>query len=221
MMFGLKIEGDISEMMRSERLAGARAVTSGMRWAGSTLKSRWRTDIASAFDGGSRLARTIRDDAWPKGTPSLRAAAQVWSKAPTIVAAHDEGAVVRSSAGLWLAIPLPGAGRVRGGRKITPAEWEKKTGRRLRFVYRRGRSALLVDDGTKAAGNVMVLRRRRVNGRRDYVLSEPATFRNRTVPIFVLVPQVKLRKRFDLMSRAEEVNAALPGVILSAWERTR
>lgn len=221
MRMGVSISGNPAELMRAEAQGGGRAVTAGMRWAASTLKARWREDIAGAFDGGARLARTIRDESWPKGQPSLRAASQVWSKAPKIVAAHDEGTLIRAATGYWLAIPLPSAGRVRGGKKITPAEWEKKTGRRLRFVYRRGKSALLVDDGTKASGNVMVLRRRRVNGRRDYVPSEPTTFRNRTIPIFALVPQVKLKKRFDLMSRANEVNAALPSVIVAKWRGER
>jgi len=35
----------------------------------------------------------------------MRAATLVWSKAPQIIRTFDEGAVIRSESGLWLAIP--------------------------------------------------------------------------------------------------------------------
>jgi hypothetical protein len=38
-----------------------------------------------------------------------------------------------------------------------------------------------------------------------------------TVPIFILVPQVKLRKRLDLESAANAAQARLPALILARW----
>jgi hypothetical protein len=38
-----------------------------------------------------------------------------------------------------------------------------------------------------------------------------------TVPIFLLVPQVKLRKRLDLARDAERAVDSVPGLILASW----
>ena len=136
MKLGVNIVGDIARIMDAEVKAGEKAVTTAMRDAGTGLKSAWRAQITDA-GLGARLARTIRSDAWPKGRPSLNAAALVWSKAPVIIGAHDTGPLIRSKNGFWLTIPTAAAGKsIRGGR-ITPLEWERRTGLRLRFVYRR------------------------------------------------------------------------------------
>jgi hypothetical protein len=70
---------------------------------------------------------------------------------------------------LWLAISTPAAGKALGGRRITPAAWERKTGLRLRFIYRTvGASLLVAPVGRRGAGVARA-------------------------PIFLLVPQVKCR----------------------------
>lgn len=45
-----------------------------------------------------------------------------------------------------VAVPLPAAGARGRDRMLTPAEWERRTGQKLRFVPRRGRPPLLVAD---------------------------------------------------------------------------
>ncbi|MDF1621794.1 DUF6441 family protein, partial [Pseudothioclava nitratireducens] len=141
----------------------------------------------------------------PRSGESLNAAALVWSKAPVIVGAHDTGPLIRSKDGFWLAIPTPAAGRgLRGGR-ITPGEWERRRGLRLRFVYRRRGPSLLVADG-------------RLNNRGLGVASRSKTGRGRsTVPIFLLVPQVKLAKRLNLARDADRAQATVPGLIVANW----
>ena len=168
--------------MAAEIKAGERAVTAAMREAGGQLKADWRRQITGA-GLGQRLAKSIRAETWPKGTTSIGAASLVWSKAPAIVGAHDTGPLIRSKTGFWLAIPTPAAGRgVRGG-KITPGEWERRRGLRLRFVYRRRGPSLLVAD------------RARINKRGQAVASRAKTGRNQvTAPIFLLVPQVCQRR---------------------------
>lgn len=42
-----------------------------------------------------------------------------------------------------------------------------------------------------------------------------------TVPIFLLVPQVKLRKRLDLDRAAKAVQDGIPGAIVANWVETR
>lgn len=213
MDFRFSIDGDFAKLMADEVNAGKRAVSAAMRGAAGTLKTEWRNQVTLA-GLGNRLAKAIRSDSYPKGQPSLNAAAMVWAKAPHIISAHNDGAIIRAESGLWLAIPTKAAGRGAGGRRISPGEWESKTGRQLTFVYRRGSTALLVDTGRAAPGNVMVKRRVRGGG---FKLSGPSTFKNRSIAIFTLVPQVRLRKRMDLASAAERVAGSVPAAVIANW----
>ena len=204
MKLNLDISPDLVAVMAAEIKAGERAVSAAMREAGSKLKTAWRRQITGA-GLGHRLANSIRSQTYPKVGESLSAAAFVWSKAPQIINAHDAGQMIRSKSGFWLAIPMAAAGKGPRGRRITPGEWEKRRGMRLRFVYRRGAPSLLVADG-------------RLNSRGLGVASRSKTGRGQsTVPIFLLVPQVRLAKRLNLARDAERAQAAIPGLIVANW----
>lgn len=204
MKLDLSVTGDIVSAMRAEILAGEKAVTVAMRAAGSGLKSDWRTKITRARLG-QRLANTIRSKTYPAAGESLEAAALVWSNAPQIIGAHDTGPLIRSKDGFWLAIPTPAAGKGSRGKALTPGEWERRRGLRLRFIYRRSGPSLLVAEG-------------RLNSRGLGVASRSKTGRGKsTVPIFLLVPQVKLTKRLDLARDATPAQAAIPGLIVAHW----
>ncbi len=208
MKLKLDITPDLVAMMAAEIKAGERAVTMATREAGNSLKSAWRAQITGA-GLGQRLARTIRSEQFPKGKTSLNAAAIVWSKAPVIIGAHDTGPLIRSRNGFWLAIPTPAAGKSARGGRITPGEWERRSGLRLRFVYRGTGPSLLVAEG-------------RLNARGRAVASRAKTGRGvTTVPIFLLVPQVKLPKRLDLARHFKAAQDALPGAIVANWVEGR
>lgn len=204
MKLKLDITPDLVAAMAAEVKAGEKAVTSAMRDAGTGLKSDWRGQITGA-GLGRRLSNSIRNQTYPRTGESLNAAALVWCKAPEIIGAHDTGPLIRSKGGFWLAIPLPAAGKGARGKALSPGDWEKRRGMRLRFVYRRRGASLLVADG-------------RLNNRGLGVVSRSKTGRGRaTVPIFLLVPQVKLPKRLDLDRDAEKVQAEVPGLIVRKW----
>ena len=204
MKLKLDIAPDIVAMIAAEVAAGERAVTSAMRQAGTSLKSDWRAQITGA-GLGTRLGNSIRLASYPRSGVSLNAAALVWSKAPVIIGAHDTGPLIRSKNGFWLAIPTPAAGKSSRGGRITPGEWERRTGLRLRFVYRRSGPSLLVAEG-------------RLNSKGRAVASKSKTGRGvATVPIFLLVSQVKLRKRLDLARDAEQAVDGVPGLIVANW----
>ena len=204
MRLQLDITPDLAAMMAAEIKAGERAVTTATREAGNNVKSAWRAQVTGA-GLGQRLARTIRSEQFPKGRPSLSAAAVVWSRAPVIIGAHDSGPLIRSRNGFWLAIPTPAAGKSTRGGRITPGEWERRSGLRLRFVYRRTGPSLLVAEG-------------RLNARGRAVASRSRTGRGvTTVPIFLLVPQVQLRTRLDLARDAARAQEAIPGAIVANW----
>jgi hypothetical protein len=208
MRLKLDITPDLVAMMAAEIRAGEKAVTAAMREAGNRLKSDWRAQITGA-GLGRRLANTTRSEIYPKGKPSLNAAALVWSKAPKIITAHDTGPLIRSKNGFWLAIPTEAAGKAARGGRITPGEWERQRGVRLRFVYRRTGPSLLVAEG-------------RLNSGGRAVASRSKTGRGRTtVPIFLLVPQVRLRKRLDLARNAAAAQEAVPKLIVAHWVVSR
>ena len=208
MKLKLNIDPDIIAMMQAEIVAGQKAVSASMREAGADLKTAWRGQIAQGRLG-QRLGRTIRSEAYPKGQPSLNAAALVWSNAPVIVGAHDTGPLIRSKSGLWLAIPTAAAGKSARGGRITPGEWERRRGLSLRFIYRARGPSLLVAEG-------------RLNSKGRAVASMSKSGRGRTtVPIFLLVRQVKLAKRLDLAKAAEVAVGRIPGAIVANWVEGR
>ena len=204
MKLKLTIQPDIAAMMQAEITAGEKAVSTAMREAGNSLKTAWRGQITGA-GLGTRLGNSIRLATYPKASASLNAAALVWSNAPVIVGAHDAGPLIRSKDGFWLAIPTAAAGKSTRGGRITPGEWERRTGLRLRFIYRRRGPSLLVAEG-------------RLNSKGRAVASKSKTGRGAaTVPIFLMVPQIRLRKRLDLARDAERAVNSVTGRIVHGW----
>jgi Family of unknown function (DUF6441) len=94
-----------------------------------------------------------------------------------------------------LNISTEAAGRVGDGRKrITSRRWERRTGPRLRFIYRRGAPSLLIADNARLTSRGRAARKK---GRRAGASFSRLAGRT-TVPIFVLVPQATLKKRLDV-----------------------
>lgn len=204
MNFRVEITGDVSSILEAERRAGANAVKAAMGVVGNEIKLAWRGQISGA-GLGTRLSNTIRVNVYPKGAASLNAAALIYTKAPKLIGVFERGVTIKSLSGFWLAIPLPAAGKGAGGKRLTPGEWERRRGVRLRFVYRRTGASLLVADG-------------RQNSQGLGVKSGSKTgLKRATVPIFALVRQVTLRKRLSLYPAAERIAGSLPGRIVSGW----
>lgn len=211
------LTGSLKQAMAEEIKAAERAVTSAVRTAADGLKAELRAQITGA-GLGRRLANTWRNETYPKGGTSISAAGFVWSKAPGLVRIYEEGATIRSTKGLFLAVPTSAAGRYGdGGKKITPAAWERRTGIRLRFIYRRGTPSLLVADnarlskGGRAAANL---------GRRQGA-SFIRTSGRTTVPIFILLPFVRFRKRLNVAGAARKWIVSLPGLVNKHWPSER
>ena len=212
------LQGHLATFMRDEVLVAETAVTAGVKHTTDALKLSLRRQVTSS-GLGAKLANTWRGEVYPRGQKSLEAAGFVWSKAPTIVGAFDRGALIRSSQRFYLAIPLPAAGKSGLGRKkITPGEWERMTGMRLRFVYRRNAPSLLVADNARLSKGGRV---RANTARRNGVEFTRLSGRS-TVPVFLLVPQVRLAKRLDVANAAAAAAQQLPASILANWrEPTR
>jgi hypothetical protein len=186
-----------------------RAVTTGTRDAGSGLKAELRRQVTSA-GLGQRLANSWRDKHYPN--QKLDAASLVYTKAPQIIRAFDEGAVIRSRRGKWLAIPTENAPRKgTDGRRIKPSTFPEHRFGPLRFVPRPSGPSLLVVESLRASfsrqtGELRGFRRATDRARRS---GQGLT----TVVMFLLVPQMKLPKRLDVARAAERWSAQLPALI--------
>jgi len=209
MRIGIDLSPDLIALMAQQVAAAEKATSKAMQIAGGDLKSAWRQQVVSA-GLGTRLGNTVRNLNFPKGQTSLRAASLVYTKAPRILGAFERGATIRSKSGFYLAIPTEAAGRAPGGRRFTPGEWERRRGIKLRFVYR------------PRGGSLLVAENARLNTKGIAAISRSKTGRNQvTVPIFILVPQVRLNKRLRLMEAADAAISSVPRLIVANWIEDR
>ncbi len=217
MRFELKAD-DIGSALKGTSSDVERAVTAAMDDVTTGLKGELREQITGA-GLGMQLANTWRGKRYPESGQSADAVAFVWSKAPVIIDAFERGVTIRSAQGFWLAIPTPAAGATGldasgGKKKVTPGAWERRTGMRLRFVYRRGQPSLLVaDDAQLTKGGLARSRVRKTKIGSPYM---PIAGRQAIV-VFILVPQVTLRKRLDVEGAAERWGDRVAGLIAEHW----
>lgn len=183
--------------------SGKRASKQGAASVGRSLKTEWRAQVSATL--GTRLSRSVRLQVYPERDTSFNSVALLFSRAPEILNAFERGVTIKATNGSWLAIPTDAAGRGVGGARITPEKWEQRRGLKLRFVGRRGRTSLLVADGRLSAKGLAVQSRSKTGRGRA------------TVPVFILVPQVRLSKRLNLLSAANRAQASLPDAIADAW----
>jgi Family of unknown function (DUF6441) len=195
--------------MQAELRDVERAVAAGTRAAGRGLRTDLRRQVTSAGPG-QRLANSWHDRHYPN--QKLDAASLVYTKAPQIIRAFDEGAVIRSGRGRFLAIPTENAPRKgTDGRRIRPSTFPEHRFGPLRFVPRPTGPSLLVVDGLRASfsrqtGQLRGFRRATDRARRS---GQGLT----TVVMLLLVRQVQLPKRLDVARAGERWTGQLPALI--------
>lgn len=204
--------GDLRAFMEDEINLAKRAVTHGVKRNASKLKSALRADVLAA-GFSRRLSKTWRQEDYPKHGVSLGAASVVGTNAEGIIRAFEEGAVIRSKDGKFLAIPTSFAPERGIGRKrLTPSNFPEHRYGPLRFVYSASGPSMLVVDN----------QRRRKGKRGGYALSKNKrdlkTGRGlSTVPMFLLVPQVRLKKRLNVKTITRGVSRSLASDIDDAF----
>lgn len=166
----------------------------------------WRAWTSGYGPGAGRLAN--EPAGWIRLNSYREKAGRLSRTYGAIEALTQTGRIAARSGG-WLAIPLPAAGSRGKSRWLTPGEWERQTGQRLRYVYRGNKPALLVaDEGTTNArsGAFRAITRKRTaaDQRRGFVRGA------QTVPIFVLVPFVATKAKFSIEAVVNSYRAALP-----------
>ncbi len=216
MKLNATIIGSLAAEMQAEQRHIERSVPNGIKAAGDGLKGSLRKQVIAA-GLGARLSRTWRGRAY--NNQGYNAASLVWSKAPRIIYAFDEGVTIRSKDGFWLAIPTAAARNLSiGGKRINPSNFPEHRFGPLRFVYRRGKSSLLVVDDVRVNAKTGRTGRRAKGGGR----TKSGSYKQgiATVAMFVLVPQVKLRKRLDIAGAVRQWTGRLPDLVAQHMRST-
>ena len=210
------LTGNLNEYMKQEVAAAEAAVAAGVKEVTNGVKLDLRQQVVSA-GLGQGLANAWQAKFYPPSGPSIKAAGFVYSKArDDIIYAFDYGVTIKSNKGFFLAIPTPSAPK-RGtdGKRINPSNFPESGYGKLRFVYRPGKPSLLVVDDVSA-------RTGKRGGFRK--ASESAIAKGRgvtTVVMFILVPQVSLRKRLDIDAVVGKWQDSLGESIIANWQEAK
>lgn len=188
-MFSVKITGDVLKDVEKYIKDSEKAVQSAIAQATNGLKQELRQQVMSA-GLGKRLSNTWRSRVNPQSGNSINASGAVWSTAREIIDSHTRGRNISGKDGKWLVIPLEAAGKIKRRGKYMLRDYQAKYGK-LRFVYgKNGKNSYLVSDNMRAR-----------NGKRggfakasDKAISKGQTT---TVPVFLVIPQAKMKRRLD------------------------
>ena len=179
-----KLAADADKLIRRVLTAGTVAV------GGATKDLERALEAATRAAVPGKLWRAWASEAYPRSGPARDPVGQVFvngrSRTRGAIQFWTEPGAVRGTRGQYLAVPLPAAGSRGRSRDLTPGEWERITGKRLRFVYRPGRASLLVLDDAVLSGKTG---KARGNTARRIAAGRASA----TVPIFVLLPMVRHR----------------------------
>lgn len=233
MRLAATIVGDLRRILADEVRAGEQAVTRAVRAETDQLKQELRVQIVSAFAGNARgIANAWRSQVFPRGGVSLRAAGIVWTKVPNVVDAFERGALIRARGSRFLAIPTgfnaAKGRRGRGGKgmRATPAQMVA-SGQGFLRPFKSGRGfvwCLPLRQGEQAsrrrrtrliAGGVAEVGTGNRKGREAWARG---MLEQGMVPMFLLLPQVKLPKRLDVKGAADRALHRLPGRVVRTWE---
>jgi hypothetical protein len=192
MQLAFALEGNLRDFGARTEKALALGVTEGADRFSVVAKLALRADVR-AGGLGEKVANTWQAKRYPQKGVSVSPAVFLYSKAPLIVSAFEEGVTITHHDGLWLAIPtenVPMSGRGGKRRRATPQDVEVIFNQDLIIYPGRGRELLAFVDAVKSRNGRSF---RRATNARTGKQSRKAEL----VLMFVLVPQVTLRKRLN------------------------
>lgn len=211
-----KFVSDVSKAMKMDLEHRKIAQTEGLRRTARGLEQD--LEAATLAGGLGKLSKAWASAAYPrKGVGSLSASAEVFVKGSVhtkdAMYAFSHGTTVRSKNGMFLLIPTENAPKVGLGRDRDKrlAAAEARYGK-LRFVYRRGKTSLLVADNVRARGG-------KRGGFARASEKAVAAGRTATIVVFILVPVARLRKRFSIPPLEAKWRNQIPALIASEYQR--
>jgi len=206
------LKGNLEKEMQAELRDATHGAREGLRRGTDLLKKRLRTHTVRA-GLGVRLAKAWRGKFY-ENDPGLNVAGFVWTKAQRILRGHTEGRIIRSKRSRFLAVPTENAPKRLGRRRVTPGNWPTQRLGPLRYVPRRsGPDLLVVDEARISAKTGRVSRAKRTKTGK---MGRGAA----TVVMFLLLPAVRLKKRFHIEAVEGRVLSILPKLILRNYRTT-
>lgn len=175
----------------------AKAATAAIKNASAEVKKESRAAFAGAgFSGKSQKA--MKSVITPKTGDSINPSVDFFLR-PAYLNVFEQGAVITGKPLLW--IPLETVPFGEGGKRLTPGQYIERIG--PLYSAKNARQPMLVGKGTRAGilratSKVVRLRKRAVAS---------GTIKGSVnVPLFIGVPAVNLKKRFDLAGIVERVS---------------
>ncbi|MGI9499865.1 MAG: DUF6441 family protein [Geminicoccaceae bacterium] len=210
----LAVRGNLQEFFAKEFRILEVSVTSGIRQHAAALQGDLRRETSRALNkggGGGKVARAWRRRVYPTTGASVGSASVIWSKAPKIIRAFEDGTTIRARRKQYLAIPTENAPKLGSNRKkIQPSNWPESRFGKLRFVKTR-RGAILVADNLRGVVS-------RKTGKTSF-RSGSKRKKGGPVVMFILVPQVNPRKRLNIERTVERRLPTLVNAISTNYNR--
>ena len=197
--------GSFGEAFRAPYAPMSAAAQGAIASAGAIVKAEGRADIAAAGLGAG-FVKALRVDIYPQGRNSLNATAHIYHKIP-YAGVFEEGATIRGQPRLWLA--LPSTPQRYGRKPMTPELFAKSIGP-LSFVKRPGKRPLLVAKAKKGKNMTKISLARFCSGGRG---EGPFV----SVPVFVGVDSVSIRKRLNITRIVRQARDRLPKLYASLF----
>ena len=220
MKFGMKLGRGLEEYLKDRNDKLAKEVTQAVRLTSTELRDRFRQQIAAKFaapwtagarPSGSRFQKIVRAVDFPRRRNSTSAASLVTFNAPWFES-HVKGATIRASGSRFLVVPLPAAEKM---------GFDKQAENRSSFGRFAAGSRAGDANISKAEARFGPLQRARAKGGKFLLLARPkqplkrkrkasaTRFTDGSIPLFLLIPSVKLRARFDVEGPAQRAHATL------------
>lgn len=236
---GFKVTGGIYKDIKAHQRRMESGASRAVRKATYGLRDDWRAQIASA-GLGNKLPRTVRAELYPKGKTSINAAGIVWTKAPHIISAFDQGVLIRGGMqtkfrnrgrgpvgagergadrfgvaktdrpGLFLAIPTKNVPMRSRGRRHNPTTWPTNLPP-LRLVVLKNGTLLLVADNLRRSYSKKTGKFRGYKAASKRAIAKGEDLDN--ITMFVLVRQARIPKRLDVQKIYKKWADAFPGLL--------
>lgn len=194
------ITGSLKELLQKEQGDLADAARQAVESTSTTLQNTLRAQVRDA-GLGQGLEKAWRREIYPRaGRKTAGPAALVYSKATRLHAAYNKGGMIQAHNTQWMVIPLPaaeelgfasdGKKRYRGGKKAHYSNLDAaiRSFGKLRPVYLKRGMIMLVADARVGSKS----------GATRYKKASGKMTANTSVPLFLLVKQVHIKKLLDI-----------------------
>ncbi len=199
----LAFEGDLEAWAQGVKVAMLQGLRDAIEEVGREGLERLRDEVRGA-GLGDRLPNTWRLELMPRRGLAYSPAAFIRSTAADIIDAFTRGATIKSRSGGFMAVPIPGGpmDRVRVFRGETSVQAATRRLGELVFVPIRPGLAMLVTKSIRKTRSGRWVRKKETD---NFTPKYAAANIAEAVPVFWLVPQVRLSRRLNWPTIAREI----------------